>query len=218
MGANMKKTRKWVGEKFGRLLVVAVAKKGTRTKPKMLLCRCSCGNMTTVAHTSLHTGATKSCGCLLREFAGNINKTHAMSKTKEYRCWTRMKNRCTNKNAKDYKYYGGRGISVCKEWRRFENFFKDMGAVPPGMEIDRIDNEKNYSKENCRWTTHKENCNNFRRNRCVTIAGTTASLSEWEGLAGIPQNRLRHRLNSGWPEEHLLLPKFGPNDLKSRLR
>jgi len=90
--------------------------------------------------------------------------THGMSRSKEYTCWKAFKNRCLNSKNSQFKDYGGRGITVSDEWMRFENFYADMGNCPPGCEIDRIDNEKGYSKDNCRWTTKKTNARNRRSN------------------------------------------------------
>ena len=87
---------------------------------------------------------------------------HGMSHTKEYGCWRALKNRCTNPENSQYKDYGGRGITICERWMDFVNFYEDMGKSPEGYEIDRIDNDKGYCKENCRWTTKKENARNRR--------------------------------------------------------
>lgn len=89
-------------------------------------------------------------------------KTHGLSHSKEYRCWRAFKNRCTNIKNVQYSDYGGRGIDICERWLTFENFYEDMGACPDGYQIDRIDNNKGYSKENCRWTTGKINSRNRR--------------------------------------------------------
>jgi hypothetical protein len=90
------------------------------------------------------------------------NKTHGLSYTKEYRCWCALKNRCLNKKNAQYSDYGGRGITISEDWLKFENFIKDMGVCPEDHEIDRIDNNKGYSKDNCRWTTTKVNSRNRR--------------------------------------------------------
>lgn len=89
-------------------------------------------------------------------------KTHGMSHSKEYRCWRAFKNRCTNPKNIQFCDYGARGITISDEWIKFENFFSDLGKCPDGYEIDRIDNNKGYSKENCRWTTKKINSRNRR--------------------------------------------------------
>jgi hypothetical protein len=94
--------------------------------------------------------------------------THGMSHSKEYRCWRALKNRCLNPRNAQYKDYGGRGITISKSWLKFENFYSDMGNCPVDCEIDRIDNEKGYSKENCRWTSKKINNRNRRNNKTLT--------------------------------------------------
>lgn len=96
-------------------------------------------------------------------------KTHGMSHTKEYACWRALKNRCTNKKNIQYKDYGGRGITICEKWMRFENFFNDMGFCPDGYEIDRINNSEGYCKDNCRWTTKTINSRNRRSTKIHKI-------------------------------------------------
>ena len=93
-------------------------------------------------------------------------KTHGMSRTLTYRIWATMIQRCENPNDRKYKYYGGRGISVCEHWHKFENFCADMGVKPEGMTLDRMNNNGNYRPRNCRWTTYKEQNNNCRPKSC----------------------------------------------------
>lgn len=123
-------------------------------------CLCECGNYTNVKRGDLARNHTKSCGCLAVENA----KTHGKRDSKEYNSWHGMKNRCLNENHVHYKHYGGRGITVCDEWKdSFENFYKDMGDKPtPQHSIDRINVNGNYTPENCRWATKKEQSLNKR--------------------------------------------------------
>lgn len=108
-----------------------------------------------------------------------------------------MKSRCLNKNKKSYSDYGGRGIKVCDRWMKFENFLEDMGERPAGMSLDRIDNNGNYCKENCRWATNHQQANNKRSNRLVTFHGVTKSASEWADDLGINRATLYDRLYRG---------------------
>lgn len=188
------------GQKFGRLTVIKISHKNKQRKYKWL-CKCECGNFLKVWGGNLKNGHTKSCGCLQQENRGQANITHGMRKTLEYNVWATMKDRCFNKNAPNYKIYGKRGITICKRWEKFENFFTDMGKRPKGMSIDRINNNGNYEPENCQWATQKEQCRNTRKNRMLTFQGKTLCMAEWAERLGINYKCLWKRLNTGWSVE-----------------
>lgn len=154
------------GKRFGRLTVVSRASP-IGIKRVRWAAQCDCGNETEVDGAHLRSGHTRSCGCLSVEVAIASNTIHGHSKigrhTRTYVAWSAIKRRCFNKNCRAYRWYGARGIDMDAEWREsYSAFLRDMGEKPEGMEIDRIDNDKGYYPWNCRWTTHKENCNNRR--------------------------------------------------------
>lgn len=123
-------------------------------------CLCDCGTQKVVSGHNLRSGETLSCGCLQLENC----TTHGQKGSRTYECWNGMIQRCTNPKKKHYKYYGGRGIAVCERWRKFANFFDDMGERPVGMSLDRYpDNDGNYEPGNCRWATAKEQRHNQGR-------------------------------------------------------
>lgn len=122
---------------------------------------------------------------------------HGMLESRTYQTWRQMKNRCTYIWASSYKDYGGRGIKVSKSWQSFKNFYKDMGIRPDGKTLDRINNNGDYSKTNCRWATMKEQSNNKRNNRKITHNGETLNVSQWAEKLSIPASRLFSRLNGG---------------------
>ena len=127
---------------------------------------------------------------------------HGMTGTPEYRAWLHMKDRCFNPNNKQYLDWGGRGITVCDRWKNsFENFFADMGLKPtPKHSIDRIDNDGDYCPDNCRWSTSKDQNNNKRSNRLITIACVTLNIAQWAKEMGFAKSVIQNRLRDGWSE------------------
>lgn len=157
---------------------------------------CDCGRSFTVSSSVLKKGHLSSCGCL-RDIMSKIAKTtHGMTKTKIYGVWKGLKGRCNNPKATDYLNYKGRGITVCPEWENsFETFFKDMGDIPfTGAQIDRINNDGPYSKENCRWATASENCRNRRNSILLTYNGKTQEISIWAAEIGVTVNAIKSRI------------------------
>lgn len=160
-------------------------------------CLCDCGKLTKSSTSNLIHNKHRSCGCYRNEVTSKRRKTHGLRGTTEYYTWASMIFRCFNKNSKFYKYYGGRGITVCEKWRKFENFLSDMGKKPTGMSLDRIDNNKNYSPENCRWATHLEQMNNRNISLKFTYNGEEKTVAEWAVIYKIKPNTLYHRLFKG---------------------
>lgn len=154
------------GDVFERLAVVSVGPvrktDAGKYRSRIAACVCVCGRATSVPISSLTSGNTKSCGCLLADSAKARSTRHGMHKTKAYWVWSAMVQRCTNPKNPGYKNYGGRGIKIDPEWLQFENFFADMGEPPPGMSLDREDNDSVYSKNNCRWADRTTQSRNQR--------------------------------------------------------
>lgn len=171
--------------RFGRWTVIDKAK-GALGGEALWICLCECGNTKTLAGNVLRSGKSRSCGCLKKEKAIAAKTTHGMLNTKEYRSWSHMKNRCLNHKDPHYTDYGARGITVCEEWKNsFEAFFADMGIRPEGnFSIDRIDNDKGYSKENCRWVTGYTQSNNRRNPKTNTsgFVGVYKKGKKWAAL------------------------------------
>jgi hypothetical protein len=158
------------GTKFGRLtaldfMEMRYSPSGARRLFQQ--CVCDCGIVKFVSIYQLADGTTKSCGCLIAETTSKRSLTHGYSRANKrvYRIWTCIITRCTNKNSSNYERYGGRGITACERWRKFENFLEDMGEPPDGFSIDRLDNDGNYCKENCAWRSASDQALNRRKRR-----------------------------------------------------
>ena len=184
------------GQQFGRLVVLQQAEdyilKNGRRKIQWL-CQCSCGNTTIVKTDNLRSGCTKSCGCLHKETNSTANITHGKTNTRLYNVWKGIKRRCYNSNHRSYKHYGGRGISMCDEWvNDYMAFYKwaiDNGYKTDSKHgectVDRIDNNKGYSPENCRIADTKLQNRNRRSNHLITINNETHCLIEWAEILGL---------------------------------
>lgn len=137
-------------------------------------------------------------------------KTHGMSRTRIYNVWCHMHSRCSNLKDANYADYGGRGIKVCRRWKRFENFFADMGSIPPGKLLDRKNNDGPYSPGNCRWATTFEQARNTRRNRLISFRGERLTLGEWATRVGLRRETIAKRIRLGWPVSRALTAPLKP--------
>lgn len=188
-----------IGDKFGKLTITAVAASLDKRNKTAWLCRCECGTEKVFRQSHLRMG-TKSCGCIRKElFKRNATK-HNGYKTITYTSWGTMKQRCLNPNAPNYKFYGGRGITICARWlNSFEKFLADIGERPDkNHSLDRINSNGNYEPTNCRWIVKKEQQRNKRDNRNFTINGQTKCLSEWCEIYNTTFALVKGRIKNRW--------------------
>lgn len=201
---------------FGRLRVIGRAEPKTLPcgqKIYMWKCQCECGNIKDVSSDNLRIGKTKSCGCLSAELSRKRRTTHGGTANRKreriYDIWRAMKERCYNPKNISYKNYGGRGITVCDEWRNSYDVFKQWSlssGYSDDMSIDRIDSSLCYSPENCRWASRKTQNNNTRHNTYITAFGKTQTLSQWSEEVGIKTDVISSRIKKlGWDAETALL-------------
>jgi hypothetical protein len=198
-------------QRFGRLIVLHRDTSPTsRTK---WWCQCDCGKPpVSVTTDKLRSGRTSSCGCYHSERSAenvrSLSLTHGMTHTRVYRAWIQMKERCyTTKETKKLANYVDRGIKVCDRWlESFENFYADMGDPPSdNHSLDRRDNDSDYSPENCRWATRKEQMNNRRVNHFITHGDRKQTLTQWSTETGIPSATIAGRLRRGWSVQQALV-------------
>lgn len=160
------------GSRVGKLLVLYVNGKSPNGS-LMWRCICDCGKEVDVISSSLNNGLKQSCGCLYDELKGKQNSSHNQSRTQTYNSWLAMRSRCYNKKNQYYHLYGGRGIEVAPDWKdSFENFYRDMGDRPAGLTLERLDVNKGYSKENCKWASPSEQSFNTRIHKNNTSGRT----------------------------------------------
>lgn len=195
-----------VGQKFGRLLVITRGKNSTDGKTQFV-CKCDCGNTTLVRGKLLRNGRTQSCGCFRYEQLKKSITKHGGCYTRTYSTWSSMKDRCTNPNCEQFNDYGGRGITFCDRWLKFENFLADMGHKPKRHTLERIDVDKGYEPTNCCWATMRQQANNKRNTVRITHNGLTQTISAWAEQLGIPRTTINLRYHKGLPPEQVLAPK-----------
>jgi len=203
---------------FGRLKVIGKEELSYKNQV-MWLCECACGGSKSVATGRLTSGRTRSCGCINKERFITHGQAFKGKKSTEYNIWHNMRARCSSPKNSHYSDYGGRGITVCKEWQEsFEAFFSDMGERPMGLELDRTDNNKGYSPDNCRWATRTQQTRNRRGNVPVEYKGIKyTSVAELAESTGVTYLTLLSRINAGWPvHEAVTQPKMVGIHLKTR--
>ena len=141
---------------------------------------------------------------VFRNRGRSITSMPKLNRTPTYGVWTSMKCRCLCKTHVQYSEYGGRGIKVCNRWQEsYAAFVNDMGEAPPGMQIDRIDNDGNYERSNCRWATRVQQQRNKRSSRVITYKDESLSIHDWSERTGIPVSRLAYRLRLGWSAQKI---------------
>ena len=198
------------GKRFGGLVVIGELK---TTSIKRWICECDCGAQYIINNDILINVEETLNWILLDKKTKRQKEVHGRTKTPEYSTWNGMKQRCLNPKNSSYRNYGGRGITICQDWLRFDLFYADMGIRPKGKSIDRIDNEKGYFKENCRWATYVEQANNTRSNNplidnisiskfdFIKYKGEIMKLIDWCNNLGLNYKMIETRLARGWTLE-----------------
>ena len=224
---NLKyKDEDFINKRFGRLTCTGPIRHSTDVRGKKfreVLCVCDCGKEKWVKVSCLLRGHTKSCGCLdadnrKRLGEGRHNGTilstgnlrHGLTKSRLHSIWGNMKSRCTNPNTDNYRYYGGKGVRVCREW--FDSFeaFRDWAlsnGYGDNLEIDRIDPNGNYEPNNCRWLTHEQNAARVYNTYMMEICGERYTARDWAAMTNHNSSTIISRLESGWaPEDIVTVP------------
>lgn len=193
-----------IGTQFNRLTFIGVA-----DKKDYWLFQCSCGTAPKAIYRyNVINSKTTSCGCFHKQRIEETFLRHgagrAGQQTRAFRIWCKMRERCDNPNNKDYMHYGGRGITYCKSWSKFENFIADMGEPNARDSIERLDVNKGYCPENCIWLLCNLQNRNKRNSRLLTHNGKTQSMAEWAEELGIKYSAIRSRLRYGWTDSEAL--------------
>jgi hypothetical protein len=194
------------GQKFGRLTVLC--ENGRKGKNILWRCKCECGNEIDAISYNLKNGHTQSCGYIAKEVHNKTHSIHNGSNTRLFRIWQHILKRCLSSNVKNYANYGGRGITVCDDWKDSFQTFREwsyQNGYREDLSIDRIDVNGNYEPSNCRWTNAKVQANNKRNNRLIEYNGVVKTISEWADELGLKQATIKARLdNYHWSVERAL--------------
>lgn len=197
------------GQRFGRLTVIEYVE--TVKKASWWRCKCDCGNEKNITLNHLRTGQTRSCGCLAAEYRRNkpeairkmviAHTTHGGTHDRLFRIWVSMRSRCRDKNHPAYKWYGGKGVTVCDEWQDYATFKQwayangyDDKAKTHACSIDRIDPNGNYCPENCRWAGTRTQAENKTNTKLYEYNGEKRTLSDWARRSGMRVDTLRWRI------------------------
>lgn len=191
-----------IGSRYGRL--IAVSEVGLGSKGMIFTFKCDCGNYKNISGAQVRSGKASSCGCLRSEMMSAKNTKHGHVGSPAYETWQGMKNRCCNEKQPAYKNYGGRGITICDKWQKFEGFLEDMGERPDGCTLERLDNDKGYEKSNCVWATIEQQSRNTRQNKFITHNGKTLCMKDWAKETGIPYPTIQDRRRKGLPPSEIL--------------
>lgn len=209
-GLLEKTTSDMTGMRFGNAVVIS--REGVSSDRHYLWkCVCDCGKEFLARGSDLKRGRIISCGCVReRNLSFGINRRHGMKKTRLYSIWRNAKTRCNNSHSPQYRNYGARGISFYEPWRDNFDIFASWAfdnGYSDNLELDRIDNEKGYSPDNCRWVTRTVNASNKRTNHLINFHGITHTIAEWSRITGVPAATIRSRLNKGLSIEEALSRK-----------
>lgn len=200
-----------IGLRYGKLIVKEKLDTDHHGE-KRWLCVCDCGNEYVTTSNRLTSGQTTCCrDCMVKKI-GDANRTHGRTPKKLFYAYVNMKTRCYNKNYFLYHRYGGRGISVCDEWKNsFENFreWALKNGWNESLSLDRIDNDGNYQPDNCKWSTVVEQSNNRRTNRMITYKGVTDTMANWSRNTGLPYYIIQRRLDLNWDVEKIFTEPYG---------
>jgi len=207
-----------IGDKFSRLTVIGNPRYKSGSNHRYIPCRCDCGNEIVTQLSQLRSKHTNSCGCYKREQTSKANSTHAESQTRLYGIWCKMKDRTSTPTNPSFPNWGGRGIILCQEWKEYVPFrnWALANGYHESLQIDRIDNDSNYSPDNCHWITQAAQQRNTRRNHLLTAFNETKCMSAWieDPRCSVSYSALKSRIRKGWDTElAITMPNLG-NSLK----
>lgn len=195
-----------IGERYGKLTITEVLEQNA-IRRWLVNCTCACGNKTVnMLYANLRSGNTTSCGCVQRARTSAASKKHGETGTPLWKTWTSMRQRCADRRTNEWNRYGGRGIQVCEEWWNSFIPFRDWALASgyePGLTIDRIDNDGDYTPNNCRWATQTQQARNRSSNVFVEFAGERKTIADWaeDPRSKVSSSVLGARLRRGWDFE-----------------